>query len=164
MGHVDADVWEVRLARPEDWRAVARLLQELGRPDVLGDREEEAHRRRFLAHLERPDSVCLVAQRRAEIVGFLAMEYRDRLHFLSPQAWIPDLVVAERARGQGVGAALLHEAERVAREHGCWGMALESATWRTRAHAFYLRQGWSETGRSFTRSLSGQVWPPNPRP
>lgn len=164
MDAAGSNAWGVRPAGPEDWRAVAGLLAELGRPDVLDDRDEETHRQRFLAHLGRTDVVCLVAESQGEIAGFLAMEYRDRLHFTTPQAWIPDLVVAERLRGQGVGAMLLREAERLARQRGAWGMALESAAWRTRAHAFYLRQGWAESGKSFTRSLSDQVWPPAPPP
>ena len=90
------------------------------------------------------------------------MEFRQRLNFPAPQAWIPDIVVAESARGTGVGRALLARAEEIARERGCWGMSLESASWRTGSHAFYERVGWADSGKSFTRNLSGQRWPPPP--
>jgi hypothetical protein len=40
---------------------------------------------------------------------------------------------------------LEHAAER-ARERGCWGMSLESASWRTASHAFYEHVGWRGTG------------------
>ncbi len=80
-----------------------------------------------------------------------------------PEAWIPDLVVAESARSRGVGAALLARAEELARDRGCFAMSLESASWRTRAHAFYVRQHWIESGKSFARLLAEGTWPPQPR-
>jgi hypothetical protein len=41
-------------------------------------------------------------------------------------------------------------------------MSLESATWRDRAHAFYVREGWKDTGRSFIKVLADVTWPPAP--
>jgi GNAT superfamily N-acetyltransferase len=76
---------------------------------------------------------------------------------------VPDLVVAESARGTSAGRALLEEAERRSRERGCWGMTLESANWRDSSHAFYQHVGWNDTGKSFTRAISDFQWPPAPR-
>lgn len=152
----------IREAKADDWPEVAALLAELGRPDVRGS-DEEAAREVFLSYLGRPDSVALVAEDGGRVVGFLDMEYRARLNFTTPQAWIPDLIVAEGARSRGVGRALLEQAEELAQEHGCWGMTLESATWRDRAHAFYVREGWADTGKAFTKVLADVTWPPAPR-
>jgi GNAT superfamily N-acetyltransferase len=153
----------VREARPEDWPHVAGLLAELGRPDVRETPDESAAREIFLAYIARPDVVVLVAERDGRMIGFLDMEFRTRLNFTTPQAWIPDLIVSEFQRSGGIGAALLHRAEELARDRGCWGMALESATWRERAHDFYEREGWSDSGKSFFKSLSDRQWPPAPR-
>jgi GNAT superfamily N-acetyltransferase len=142
----------VRTAEAEDWPAVSALLAELGRPDVRDSSQEPEHRERFLGYLARPDAVALVAEAAGSVVGFVDLEFRQRLDYLSPQAWIPDLIVTESARSLGVGAALLRRAEETARERGCWGITLESAHWRTRAHAFYLREGWQDLGRSFSKS------------
>jgi GNAT superfamily N-acetyltransferase len=155
---------EVRTARPEDWPSVASLLAELGRPDVRGTPDEDTGRLLFLAYLERPDAVALVAEDQERVVGFCDMEFRPWLNFTRPQAWIPDLIVTERARSRGAGRALLARAEELARERDCWGMTLESANWRTRAHAFYIREGWSNTAHSFFKNLTGEPWPPAPRP
>jgi GNAT superfamily N-acetyltransferase len=153
----------IREARREDWPAVGELLAELGRPDVRGTDEETAAREGFERYLERSDAVLLLAERDGRVLGLLDMEYRSRLNFTTPQAWIPDLVVAEDARSAGVGRSLLSRAEELARERGCWGMALESATWRERAHAFYVREGWADTGRAFSKVLAeGLDWPPKP--
>ena len=119
---------EIREARASDWPAVAALLAELGRPDVRGHDDEDEHRRAFEAYLERPDAVAFVAEEDGRVVGFVDLEFRQRLNFRTPQAWIPDLVVAEHSRSRGAGAALLAAAEQLARERGCFALSLESAT------------------------------------
>jgi GNAT superfamily N-acetyltransferase len=156
---------EARPATEADWPAVAALLAELGRPDVLGGPDEEPARQVFLRYLARDDTEALVAEEDGRVVGFVDMEYRTRLNFTGPQAWIPDLIVTEGGRSRGAGAALLARCEQLARERGCWSLSLESANWRDRAHAFYLREGLEDTAKAFTKSLSGQGlhWPPSPR-
>lgn len=152
----------VREATPEDWPAVAALLAELGRPEALGTPREDELRGVFLGYLDRDDVVALVAEDHGRVVGFCDLEFRVRLNFSEPQAWIPDLVVTEEARSLGAGGALIRRAEELARDRGAWGMSLESATWRERAHAFYDREGWSYTGKSFTKPLTDRPWPPPP--
>jgi GNAT superfamily N-acetyltransferase len=154
----------VRDATKDDWQAVASLLAELGRPDIRGTPDEEPARLLFEDYLERNDAVALVAEDTGGVIGFCDLEFRPRLNFTRPQAWIPDLIVAEDARSRGAGAALLERAEELARSRDCWGMTLESANWRTRAHAFYAREGWEDTGHSFGKSLTGEPWPPHPPP
>ena len=153
----------IREATPEDWVAVAALLAELGRPDVRDD-DEATHRELFLQYLRRQDTVVLVAEIDREVVGFLDMEYLQRLNFLQPQAWIPDLVVAAAERSKGIGGRLLARAEVIATARGCRWMSLESANWREDAHRFYAREGWVDTAKSFTKGLAGQPWPPPPHP
>lgn len=155
---------EIREARVDDWPAVAGLLAELGRPDVRGGPDEATHRQRYESYLARENAVALVAELDGRVVGFLDMEFRERLSFVRPQAWIPDLVVTEAARSRGIGRALLARAEELARERDCFAVSLESASWRTRSHAFYERAGWPETAKSFSKNLTGEQWPPAPRP
>ena len=151
-----------REATPADWSAVAALLAELGRPDVRDTDQEAEARQIYEQYLVRPDAVALVVESDGLVVGLLNIEFRAWLNFTAPQAWIPDLVVADGARGRGIGGALLIRAEEIARSRGCWSMTLESATWRERAHAFYVSHGWMETGRAFTRLLTDVQWPPAP--
>ncbi|MGH2691125.1 MAG: GNAT family N-acetyltransferase [Actinomycetota bacterium] len=154
----------IREARPGDWPEVAALLAELGRPDVRGTDEESAAREVYERYLARDDATAFVAERDGRVVGFVDLELRTRLNFTTPQAWIPDLIVAEEARSGGVGAALLQRCEEIAREGGCWSLTLESANWRERAHAFYEREGWTFSGKAFAKVLADIEWPPAPRP
>lgn len=154
---------EVREARASDWPAVSALLAELGRPDVRGRDDEDAHRAAFEDYLSRPDRVALVAVDDGGVVGFIDLEFRDRLNFRAPQAWVPDLIVAEASRSRGAGKALLGRAEELARERGCFALTLESALWRERAHAFYEREGMANVSAAFAKVLDSTEWPPQPR-
>jgi GNAT superfamily N-acetyltransferase len=159
---VGADTPSIRQARLEDWAAVAELLRQLGRPSALGTDTEEELRRVYKAFLSRADAAALVAETDGRVVGFCDLLFLPRLNFDGPQAWIPDLIVSEGDRGRGVGAALLSHAEDVARDRGCWSVFLTSANWRTRSHAFYRREGWDQGGQYFSKSLTGEPWPPPP--
>jgi GNAT superfamily N-acetyltransferase len=161
VGYVTA-VW-LREARPGDWPEVAALLAELGRPDVRNTDEEPAARLAFERYLDRDDTEAFVAELDGRVVGFVNVEFRDRLNFTTQEAWIPELIVGEDARGKGIGAALLERCEQAARERDCWSLSLESANWRDRAHAFYLREGMEDLAHAFVKVLADVDWPPKPR-
>lgn len=55
------------------------------------------------------------------------------------------LFVPETLRGQGLGAKLMAEAERIARNEGCIGIWLDSFTFQ--APDFYRKLGYAEFGR-----------------
>lgn len=153
----------IRESRAGDWPEVAPLLAQLGRPDVRGTDDEEAAREAFERYLERPDVAAFVAERDGRVVGFVNVEFRTRLNFTTPQAWIPELIVSEDARSEGIGAALLQRCEEEARRQDCWSLALESANWRERAHAFYEREGLKDEAKAFAKVLTDIDWPPKPR-
>ena len=130
---------------------------------MRGADDEDAHRQRFEEYLTRPDAVGLVAVDDGAVVGFIDLEFRQRLNFSTPQAWVPDLVVAEASRSRGAGKVLLSEAVELARARGCFSIQLESAAWRERAQAFYHPEGMKQTGHSFVKLLVDMDWPPRPR-
>ncbi|MCM5557483.1 GNAT family N-acetyltransferase [Pleomorphomonas sp. JP5] len=80
--------------------------------------------------LRRPDT--------AEIVGGLYAS--DEYNWL----FIRYLIVPEALRGQGLGARLMAEAERVARERGYLGIFLD--TFDFQARPFYLKLGFQLIG------------------
>jgi GNAT superfamily N-acetyltransferase len=150
---------EVRLARPADWPAVADLLVELGRGVAKGTADDSTHRLQFAGHLRRLEVVSLVAESAGMVAGILDMEYHQRLGDHRPQARVNDVVVAATIRGRGVGRLLLGRAEDLARRRGCFRMTLVTAAWREEAHRFYEREGWTDYGAWFVRSLTDDVAP-----
>ncbi|MGH2417702.1 MAG: GNAT family N-acetyltransferase, partial [Candidatus Limnocylindria bacterium] len=83
-------------------------------------------------------------------VGFISLEFRQPFFTASPQAWIPDLIVTEAARGKRVGAALLDAAFIEASRQGAYAAALESGHHRTVAHRLYTDAGMADVGSFYT--------------
>lgn len=149
----------IRNAHVRDWPAVAGLLVELGRDVPESATTNPSHVIHFGGHLARRECVTLVAEVGTSLLGFIDMEYRQRLGHHRPQAWVNDLVVADASRSQGVGKALLDRAEELASQRGCFRMSLETAAWRDRTHAFYRREGWIDYGTWFIKVLDPD-WKP----
>lgn len=149
----------VRFASAHDWPAVASLLVELGRGVAEGTAEDPTHRQAFVGHLRQIGNVTLVAQHADDVVGVVDMEYHQRLGDHRPQARVNDVVVTQRAQGLGVGTLLLRRAEELARKRGCFRMALVTASWREDSIGFYRREGWSDYGEWFVKSLVDDVTP-----
>ena len=149
----------VRMAKPEDWPAVAGLLVELGRGVASGTADDTTHRLQFAGHIRQIAIVTLVAELDGELVGVVDMEYHQRLGDHRPQARVNDIVVTDRVRGKGVGRALLVRAEELARKRGCFRMALVTAAWREPTITFYEREGFQDYGRWFVKLLADDVTP-----
>jgi GNAT superfamily N-acetyltransferase len=144
----------IRAATVKDWPYVAELLVELGRDVSPSAASNPSYVIRFGGHLALRESRTLVAEEpRGRVLGFLDMEFRQRLGHPRPQAWVNDLVVTESARGRGVGGALLARAEELARERGCFRMSLETSRWRVETHRFYEGRGWTDNGTWFVKLL-----------
>jgi GNAT superfamily N-acetyltransferase len=142
----------VRRAGPGDFGYVTDLLEELGRAEVTAETREAA-RAVYEGHLASSEAAHLVAEIDGEVVGFSSLHFRGRLNRPTPDGWIPDLIVAEAARRQGVARALLTEAERVCRERGCWSLTLESGYQRAEAHVLYEDYGMERMGFYFGKLL-----------
>jgi len=143
----------VRLASAGDFDSVTALLEDLGRPKVTDETRDEC-RAIFERQLADERAAHLVAEDDdGAVVGFCSLHFRDRLNFTTPDAWVPDLIVAEAARRRGIGRALLEEAERLARERRCWDLTLESAHFRLEAHLFYTAFGMVDAAKSFDKLL-----------
>jgi GNAT superfamily N-acetyltransferase len=74
-------------------------------------------------------------------------------HAGAPEAVVEDVAVHPVAQGRGVGRELMTHAMNLAREAGCYKLALSSNVRREGAHAFYERLGFARHGVSFVVSL-----------
>ena len=129
----------------DDFEAVTRLLVELGRPSPVEERMP-AVRRTYTQHVGRADTGTLVATLEGVPVGVVSLEFRQPFFTVAPQAWIPDLVVTESARGRRIGAALLDAAFAESLRRGAYAAALESGHQRAVAHRLYEAAGMSDVG------------------
>jgi ribosomal protein S18 acetylase RimI-like enzyme len=93
--------------------------------------------------LEGDDAVLLLAERGRRVIGYAMVTVGD-----GPATWdlgertlvIETLAVLPEERGEGVGHALLEEAERVAREAGADTMAVGLVHTNDLARKFYERE------------------------
>jgi len=132
-----------------DFEATTRLLAELGRPAPSEERLP-ALRRTYAQHVKSPDAGSMLALLEGRPVGFVSLEFRHPFFTTAPQAWIPDLVVTEAARGRDIGAALLDAAFAEAMRRGAYAAALESGHQRGVAHRLYAAAGMSDVGSFYT--------------
>lgn len=142
----------VRAARRDDFEAVTRLLELLGRP-LVPDAAEDDCRAVYEEQITDPRTHHIVAEDSSGIVAFASLHFRSRLNHPTEEGWIPDLIVGEDARRKGVGRALLEEAERRARERGCHRLQLESGYRRAEAHHMYRQFQMRDDGKYFVKAL-----------
>ncbi len=132
-----------------DFDATTRLLAELGRP-APSEEKLPALRRTYAQHVSRSDTGSLLALLEGAPVGFISLEFRQPFFTTSPQAWIPDLIVTDAARGRDIGAALLDAAFAEAGTRGAYAAALESGHHRAVAHRLYETAGMRDVGSFLT--------------
>ena len=132
----------IRVATRADAEELAKLSGQLGYPA-----DAPTIVQRLDGVTSHHAGVVLVAvDERTVPRGFAHVEPR-RLLIAEPFAELAALVVAEAARGQHVGSALLAAAEAWAREQGFANMRVRSNVLRERAHRFYLREAYVEKKR-----------------
>lgn len=140
----------IRNARTYDAPALAALAGELGYPST--QRQIVA---RLAAIEAEPASRVMVAEdERGHVVGWLHVV--QVAHLVDDgAAEIVGLVVADGARGGGIGARLLQAAEDWARTRGATSMRVRSRTERERAHRFYELAGYvrAKTQHVFAKPL-----------
>jgi ribosomal protein S18 acetylase RimI-like enzyme len=108
--------------------------------------------KRRLALLRKADTPALVADR-VGVVGCLTWHVTLVLHRPRPVGRITMMVVAEAARGTGIGTALVGEAETRLKAAGCGLVEVTSNVKRLRAHTFYERLGFERTSYRFAREI-----------
>lgn len=136
----------VREARPRDAAAITALIGTLGYDVAAADI------RRRLVKLRKKDEPALVAER-GGLVGCVSWHVTPVLHRPRPVGRITLMVVAEGARGQGIGAALVKAAEGRLRKEGCGLLEVTSNMKRMRAHDFYKGLGFERTSYRFVRPI-----------
>ncbi len=130
-----------------DLPALRALLVQLGYPT------DAAALPGRLARIREAGGRVLVAREGEAVLGLVALAFLPLVHHEAPLCRMTALVVAEQARGRGVGRRLVAEAERIARERGCERVEVTSADHRAAAHAFYLALGYAEKPKRFVKVL-----------
>lgn len=131
---------------PSRWLPRAEAVHRQLRPKIPADYAG------FMRELFQGGGEMIVAVEGEQVLGLAV--YRVVLTtFAGRRFYVDDLVTDEAWRSHGVGHALICWLEREARERGATAVELESGTQRTRAHRFYLREGFDLIAFSFRKPL-----------
>jgi ribosomal protein S18 acetylase RimI-like enzyme len=143
----------VRPGRRDEATAAARLWVRSAEEHTLYDTvyatapDAEKVMRRFLADLSSSSHSCLfIAEKGAEVIGFLSGELREGSPAFEPKTWaaIEDIYVVPEHRSSGIGHALFEECRKWAERKGAEGVSLQVAASNTRARKFYEELGFRE--------------------
>jgi GNAT superfamily N-acetyltransferase len=137
----------LRDAKPADAPELAALIR------LLGHTVDEKGVRERINLLAADELAPLVATLDKKVVGLCGISLMVAIHRDQPVARISILVVAEDARGQGIGRRLVEAAEARLRELGCAMVEITSNDRLTEAHAFYRAMGYERTSIRFAKTL-----------
>ena len=151
--------FHVRLARPADREALARLLAALW-PESTA--EEHARELELILAGKSPGTLPLVIfvaeNREGSPVAFLECGLRSHAESCNPSrpvGYVEGWYVAEEHRRRGIGKSLLKAAEEWARSQGCTEIASDAVIDNELSQRVHQRLGFQEVERSvlFRKSL-----------
>ncbi len=112
----------------------------------------------MLVHAGKPTAGIFVAELKGAIVGYVAVNAKvtndEPDEYDYEYAYISDVFVLESIRGQGVGKALLFEAEKFASEHGAHWLRISVLGVNKSAHRLYQSLGFEPREIVLEKSLS----------
>jgi len=138
---------EIREARSDDAERLIGLIE------LLPHRVTAAGVRQRIERMSAEDLPQLVAVDDGAIIGLCGLHRMTAIHREKPVGRITILVVAEAARGKGVGRQLVKAAEERLRHAGCGMIELTSNDWLVEAHRFYRKIGYEKTSKRFAKKL-----------
>jgi len=146
-----------REARRSDVGALIALLSD----DVLGQTRECGDPAPYLAAFDRmqreSENFVIVGEDKGRIVATYQLTFISGLSLRGARrAQLESVRIAGDLRGQGLGAALMADAETRARAAGCRLLQLTTNATRERAHAFYARLGFTASHIGFKRDLDAR--------
>lgn len=146
---------KIRPLRTDDLEAVMQLHRELGwNPAFKAD--GSTLRGRLTLLTEGDNSLLLVAESAGEVVGYIHGEIVTYLLFAGREMLVSELFVREKARGMGVGTALLSAIEAEAVKRKCFRISvLNSRERESYKRRFYPALGYDERTQvaNFTKRL-----------
>jgi GNAT superfamily N-acetyltransferase len=148
----------IRDARPDDIPRLLELYLQLSESSQHPEQEVQPMTERHHAALERiaadPNARVFVLEDGGRMIGTYALYILPNLsHGGRPFAIVENVVIDGTLRGGGYGRFMMDHAVHLAREAGCYKVALTSNNKRAPAHAFYEAIGFERTHKGFTRYL-----------
>lgn len=105
----------------------------------------------FISNLNDPNVHFYIVENQNESLGFLGMRIFSPLHHCEPLLEITELIVMPDFRNQKIGELLIQFVFDFTKKHNCSQIELSSNFKRTKAHAFYIRHGFTKGHFKFSK-------------
>ena len=144
----------IRESTYHDIPSLLELLYELGRPKPQKDNELETFTKLLKNYMQEDDKKILVAEiENSKIVGMMSIVFLSRLNQNTLEMYVPELIVSQNYRSNGIGKKLINFSIDIGKEKKCHRMRLESGNQRTESHNFYRNLGFENSSIFFTKNL-----------
>ena len=144
----------IRESTYDDIPSLLELLYELGRPKPQKDNELEKFTALLNNYMQEDDKKILVAQiDNSKIIGMISIVFLSRLNQNTSEMYVPELIVSQNYRSNGIGKKLINFSIDIGKEKKCHRMRLESGNQRIESHKFYKHLGFEDSSIFFTKNL-----------
>jgi GNAT superfamily N-acetyltransferase len=147
---------EICKAEQRDAAGIAEILRELGwfaeiMAQTPAETREQITNELNLCQADDSHAVFVARAAGEAVEGYVALHWVPYLMHSSPDGYISELFIRDRARGQGIGARLLETVEAEARKRGCKRLMLLNMRQReSYQRGFYAKHGWEERPQAAT--------------
>ena len=138
---------KIRDAMAKDAEELVALIK------LLGHEVDAKGVRKRINQLARDKLAPLVATLDKKVIGLIGIHRMVTIHRDQPVGRITILVVAEKARKQGIARMLVEAAEQQLKKLGCGMVEVTSNDRLAAAHAFYRHLGYERTSIRFAKAL-----------
>jgi len=141
-------IMPIRKATASDAQPVKYLLEQLGY-----HLPPESVKQKLAQMVGDPDNQVFVYETDELIQAFITLHFVPQLGLAGDLAVIGYFAVDEKERSQHIGRELEEYVTRLAAKRNCDRIQVHCNLKRQDAHRFYIRQGYHETRKYFTKQL-----------
>lgn len=141
---------EIRTFRNEDISGICNLINS----ELEYDVSCEDLKAQISQMQEDKNYVIFTAVDNKKIIGFIGLQICLAFEIKGKVMRIIALAVTCYSQGQGIGSALIQEAERYAKENNISTVLVNSGLKRAKAHHFYEKNSFYKKGYSFCKQIN----------
>jgi len=140
----------IRTVQFQDAEEITRIIREVGWFEHLKSESAQTTAERVRQHIslclaDDSHSAFVAEDEKHTVIGYTSVHYLPYFFLPGPEGYVSELFISAKARGQGVGTALLEQVIAEARGHGCARLTLiNSRTRESYQRKFYEQRGWKE--------------------
>ena len=140
----------IRKAKKDDFGSIWYLFKQLFFKNKMSKVKTQ---NLILNLLKDKESVMLVMVLDKQIIGYVAVKFRNDIQVQGKIAYMSEFVIEESFRNKGFGTKLLKYIISTLKKRNCKELHLSSTFKRKKAHKFYEALGFNKTAYFFWKKL-----------